>query len=137
MNTAPDDSVFHLDTAHDASGDAHIRITGDLDWDSADDLAEAARTLLCADPAPRRLHLDCARLTLCDSLGLASLLMVHRTCAEAGVSLHLDNRPALLRRLLDLTGTAFLFDDDATGAEVPDTSGEAAAPPSPPPPSRA
>ncbi|MFF0304015.1 STAS domain-containing protein [Streptomyces sp. NPDC004562] len=136
MNTASDDSVFHLDTAQDASGDAHIRITGDLDWDSADDLAEAARTLLRADPAPRRLHLDCARLTLCDSLGLASLLMVHRACAEAGVSLHLDNRPALLRRLLDLTGTAFLF-DDAAGAEAPDTSGEAAAPPPPPPPPRA
>ncbi|MGV9571781.1 STAS domain-containing protein, partial [Streptomyces nigra] len=106
MSSAFDDSVFHLDTALDATGDAHIRITGDLDWDSADELTEAARALLRADPAPRRLRLDCARLTLCDSLGLASLLMVHRASGEAGTPLHLDNRPEVLRRLLDLTGTA-------------------------------
>ncbi|MFE7890244.1 STAS domain-containing protein [Streptomyces sp. NPDC057412] len=136
MNTASDDSDFHLETALDASGDAHIRITGDLDWDSADDLTEAARALLRADPAPARLHLDCARLTLCDSLGLASLLMIHRGCADAEVPLRLDNRPALLRRLLDMTGTAFLF-DEATGIEAPGASGEtgAASPPPPPPPS--
>ncbi|MFE0440198.1 STAS domain-containing protein [Streptomyces nigra] len=132
MSSAFDDSVFHLDTALDATGDAHIRITGDLDWDSADELTEAARALLRADPAPRRLRLDCARLTLCDSLGLASLLMVHRASAEAGIPLQLDNRPAPLRRLLDMTGTAFLF-DDATGSGV---SGEAGAAPPPAPPGR-
>ncbi|MFE5190391.1 STAS domain-containing protein [Streptomyces sp. NPDC056628] len=137
MSTASDDTLFHLDTALDAAGDAHIRITGDLDWDSADELTEAARALLSTDPAPRRLHLDCARLTLCDSLGLASLLMVHRATAEAGTRLHLVNRPAPLRRLLDMTGTADLF-DDATGraAEAPDASGEAGAVPPPPPPPR-
>ncbi|MEU6532845.1 STAS domain-containing protein [Streptomyces sp. NPDC046928] len=132
MNITSDDSDFHLETVLDAAGDAHIRVTGDLDWDSADDLTEAARALLRADPAPPRLHLDCARMTLCDSLGLASLLTIHRGCAEAGVRLHLDNRPAPLRRLLDMTGTAFLF-DDAPGTEVPDASGSAPPPPPPPP----
>ncbi|MEV7452835.1 MULTISPECIES: STAS domain-containing protein [Streptomyces] len=137
MSSAFDDSVFHLDTALDATGDAHIRITGDLDWDSADELTEAARALLRADPAPRRLRLDCARLTLCDSLGLASLLMVHRACGEAGTPLHLDNRPEVLRRLLDLTGTAELFDGSAgRAADAPDASGEAGAAPPPAPPGR-
>jgi len=128
-----DDSDFHLATTVDSSGDAHIRVTGDLDWDTADELTETARALLRADPAPRGLHLDCARLTLCDSLGLASLLMIHRTCADAGVRLHLDNRPAPLRRLLEMTGTAFLF-DDAAGTGAQEASGEAAAAPPPPPP---
>ncbi|MEU6546265.1 STAS domain-containing protein [Streptomyces sp. NPDC046859] len=137
MSTASDDTFFHLDTALDAAGDAHIRITGDLDWDSADELTEAARALLCTDPAPRGLHLDCARLTLCDSLGLASLLMVRRATAAAGTRLHLVNQPAPLLRLLDMTGTADLFDGaTGRGAEAPDASREAGTAPPPPPPPR-
>ncbi|MFB9463788.1 STAS domain-containing protein [Streptomyces cinereospinus] len=120
MTTHPDDT-FELATALDDAGDAHIRITGDLDWDTADDLTEAARACLRADPPPRRLHLDCAGMTLCDSLGLAALLMIHRCAAEAGTGLHVDNRPAHLQRVLQITGTDHLFvghaADDAAPAE--------------------
>ncbi|MFJ5776929.1 STAS domain-containing protein [Streptomyces sp. NPDC093094] len=107
--TIPSEDSFDLAVSLDDAGDAHIRITGDLDWDTADDLTEAARACLTADPAPGRLRLDCARLTLCDSLGLASLLMIHRTAATTGTRLYLDNRPLPLRRLLDITGTGHLF----------------------------
>lgn len=48
-------------------------------------------------------------MTLCDSLGPAALLMVHREATGAGTRLHPADRPAALRRLLDATGTADLF----------------------------
>ncbi|MFJ1732675.1 STAS domain-containing protein [Streptomyces sp. NPDC088254] len=115
MTTPPDDT-FDLSTAVDAAGDARIRITGDLDWDSADDLTEAARACLRADPPPPRLRLDCAAMTLCDSLGLAALLMVRREATAVGARLHLDDRPAHLERLLEVTGTAHVFTDESESA---------------------
>ncbi|MFG3442626.1 STAS domain-containing protein [Nonomuraea sp. NPDC047897] len=53
----------------------------------------------------RELRLDCAGLGLCDSSGLAALLVIRRRASEAGVRLRLDHRGAALDRLLDLTGT--------------------------------
>ncbi|MFF4585607.1 STAS domain-containing protein [Streptomyces sp. NPDC001388] len=114
--TTHSDAGFQLATTLDAAGDAHIRITGELDWDTADELGQAATDCLNADPAPRHLHLDCARLTLCDSLGLATLLMIHRDATAAGTRLHLDERPDVLQRLLRTTGTAHVFSDAAAAA---------------------
>ncbi|GAB1332613.1 STAS domain-containing protein [Streptomyces sennicomposti] len=108
MTALPDDAFFAA-SAPDGAGVARIRVTGDLDRDTADALTEAAGALLGSDPPPRRLRLDCAGMTLCDSLGLAALLMIHREATEAGTRLHLDDRTAALRRLLDVTGTAHLF----------------------------
>ncbi|MFJ9742947.1 STAS domain-containing protein [Streptomyces sp. NPDC101166] len=121
MTTTPDDT-FELSTAVDDVGDARIRITGDLDWDSADDLTEAARACLRADPPPRQLRLDCAAMTLCDSLGLAALLMVQREAVAAGARLRLDDRPAHLERLLEITGTDHVFNDvgESAGDASPD-----------------
>ncbi|MEV6960248.1 STAS domain-containing protein [Streptomyces sp. NPDC051207] len=113
MTTYPD-GTFDLTMSLDDAGDAHIRITGDLDWGTAGDLTEAARTCMKADPPPRHLHLDCARMRLCDSSGLSALLMIHRTTTEAATRLHLDNRPPALDRLLEMTGTTHLFADPAS-----------------------
>ncbi|MEW5351236.1 STAS domain-containing protein [Streptomyces sp. 16-176A] len=85
------------------------RITGGLDRDTADELTEVAAALLGSGPSPRRPRLDRAGLTLCDSLGPAALLMVHREATGAGTRLRPAGRPAALRRLLDVTGTAHLF----------------------------
>ncbi|MEV6203561.1 STAS domain-containing protein [Streptomyces sp. NPDC051771] len=83
----------------------YLTLTGDLAWDSADELLDAARAHL--DPATDRagLHVDCAGLTLCDSTGLSALLALHRLAEAAGVPLRLDHRPPFLDRLLRLTGT--------------------------------
>ncbi|MFD8196942.1 hypothetical protein [Streptomyces wuyuanensis] len=52
--------------------------------DSADDLIGAARACLDPDPSPRLLRLDRGKLTLCDSTGLAALLMIPRLAAASG-----------------------------------------------------
>ncbi|AOT62334.1 MULTISPECIES: STAS domain-containing protein [Streptomyces] len=131
------DRYDYLDlvTTVDGSGVARIRLGGELDWETADDLTAAARSCLTADPPPRRLRLDCAGLTLCDSLGLAALLMIHRKAGETGTPLHLDNRPPLLDRLLELTGTAYLFATaEEAGGRMAAAEQAAATRPAPPPP---
>ncbi|SDM52341.1 STAS domain-containing protein [Streptomyces wuyuanensis] len=117
--TASPDGAFTLETGNGGTGEVCVRIDGDLDVDSADDLIEAARACLEADPSPRLLRLDCGKLTLCDSMGLAALLMIHRLATAAGARLRLDHRPELLERLLELTGTLDHFTDaDGIAAAV-------------------
>ncbi|MEV4950231.1 STAS domain-containing protein [Streptomyces sp. NPDC053755] len=125
---------FRLDAATADDGTLHLTLTGDLDWDTADDLLDAARTHLAPARRPADIHLDCAGLTLCDSTGLSTLLTLHRDTAAAGVRLHLDARPDFLDRLLHLTGTHQHF----TGATAPaaaesDDTAEDDAPPLPGP----
>jgi anti-anti-sigma factor len=119
MITHPEDG-FQLTTTLNDAGEAHIRIAGDLDWDTADQLTRAATACLGTAPVPPGLLLDCARLTLCDSLGLSSLLMIHRQAGEVGVRLYLVNRPAALQRLLQITGTDHIFMDAAEDASATD-----------------
>ncbi|MFF9314264.1 STAS domain-containing protein [Streptomyces sp. NPDC014748] len=115
MTALPGDAFFHA-SAPDGAGVALIRITGGLDRitsgvdrDTAHELTVTAAALLGSGPPPRRPRLDRAGMTLCDSLGPAALLMVRREATAAGTRLHLDGRPAALRRLLDATGTALLL----------------------------
>ncbi|MEU4131325.1 STAS domain-containing protein [Streptomyces wuyuanensis] len=82
-----------------------LLVSGALDHQSAGELTSGAERLLARRPAPADLHLDFGRLTLCDSMGLSALLMIHRCAAEAGTRLHLDRRPFFLERLLVLTCT--------------------------------
>ncbi|MFE0037525.1 STAS domain-containing protein [Streptomyces sp. NPDC059015] len=131
--------TFELEVTPADSGEVCLRIHGDLDWDSADDLTEAARLCLEVGRTPRLLRLDCGKVTQCDSMGLAALLMIHRLAAAAGTALRLDHRPEALERLLELTGTL----DHLTGADTtavarapgePDAQGTAGTPPLAPPP---
>ncbi|HSA52312.1 MAG TPA: STAS domain-containing protein [Yinghuangia sp.] len=107
--TAHSDDAFDLEATRDPAGDAHIRVTGDLDWESADELVEAARTFLHTAPAPGTLRLCCAGLTTCDSTGLTALLTIRREATAADTDLYLDDQPPVLKRLLSVTGTAHLF----------------------------
>ncbi|MFF8414075.1 STAS domain-containing protein [Streptomyces omiyaensis] len=106
--TAPGDGTDHpfaLTAVPAPDGVLHVELAGDLAWDSADELLDAARGHLDPAAAPADIRLDCARLTLCDSMGLSALLALHRLATAAEVRLHLDRRPPHLDRLLRLTGT--------------------------------
>lgn len=107
--TTHSDDAFDLKATRDLAGDAHIRVTGALDWESAEELVEAARTFLHTAPAPGTLRVCCAGLTTCDSTGLAALLTIRREATEADTGLYLDDQPPPLKRLLGITGTTHLF----------------------------
>ncbi|MFE5589251.1 STAS domain-containing protein [Streptomyces sp. NPDC056549] len=83
----------------------YTEVVGDLDGDSPDEFLDVARAHL--DPAsnPSHIRLDCARLTLCDSMGFSTLPALHPSATALGVRLHLDHRLPFLDRMLLLTGT--------------------------------
>jgi anti-anti-sigma factor len=84
---------------------ARLAVVGDLEYGSAARLVDTVAQGLAEHPGLRALHVDCSGIGFCDSYGLAQLLMVHRHLAAAGVVLHLDDRPAALDRLLQVTST--------------------------------
>lgn len=95
---------MNLTLGTDIAGTAlTLRVGGDLDYQSTGELIAAVSEAL-AGPAVTDLHLDFTELTFCDSAGLSGLLLIHRRTSTAGVHLHLDNRPAQLQRILDITG---------------------------------
>ncbi|MBY8878225.1 STAS domain-containing protein [Actinacidiphila acidipaludis] len=106
--TSPPPSSFTV-TVEAGAGTAHLRLAGDLDWESGDELLDVAVRCLDAHPGLRDLRLDCAGLAFCDSTGLSALLMVHRRTAVGRVGLHLDNPPPFLERMLATTGVRGLF----------------------------
>lgn len=81
-----------------------VRIDGELDHETSDDLLGEVTGRLTADETPpRHVHLDFGEMTFIDSSGLTALLMIHRRTSAVGAVLHLDNRPAQLERMLQLT----------------------------------
>jgi hypothetical protein len=63
-----------------------MRLAGDLDYESIDELV------------------DTALLLLAQQIALAGLLLIHRRTSHSGVELHLDHRPRFLDRVLQVTG---------------------------------
>lgn len=83
-----------------------VPVEGELDHESCEGLVRAVAVHLAARPRVDVVRVDCAGMTLCDSMGLSALLQVRRDVDAAGCRLRLDHRPAHLERLLHLTGTA-------------------------------
>ncbi|GFG51454.1 anti-anti-sigma factor [Mycolicibacterium agri] len=92
-------------TVESTSPSASVHITGDLDYVTTAELVDTVTRLLAEQPTLQRVHIVCSGLTFCDSAGLSGLLQIHRKASAAHVSLHLDDRPATLERLLRVTGT--------------------------------
>jgi anti-anti-sigma factor len=99
---------------------ATFRIAGDLDYETTDELVEAASRVLARRNDLSDLHLDFSETTFLDSAALSGLLLIHRRTAQAGVALHLDHRPTFLDRVLQVTGLFSHFDLTRTEAETGD-----------------
>ncbi|MFE4696125.1 STAS domain-containing protein [Streptomyces sp. NPDC056738] len=86
-----------------------IRVAGDLDHETCDELMRTVDQYLLAPQDPgrrfRELRVDFAALGSIDSMGLSTLLMIRRRTDAAGLSLYLDQRPRGMDRLLEITGT--------------------------------
>ncbi|MFD4576467.1 STAS domain-containing protein [Streptomyces sp. NPDC058417] len=120
---------FHLTTSAVSTGALTVAVSGELDFDTGDTFLAVLTSTLDAHAREhggtlRNLHLDCAALDVIDSLGLSMLLMLRRRTFAAGVTLHLDNRPVCLARMLEVTGTAAYLTEDRNAA--PSRSGERA-----------
>jgi anti-anti-sigma factor len=109
-------------TVTDNGRSACVRVSGDVDYETADEIVETASQLLAQRPDLIDLHLDLSDLTFLDSAALSGLLLLHRRTTESGVALHLDHRPAFLDRVLQVTGLYGHFDLSHADATEGDSS---------------
>ncbi|MBQ1024571.1 STAS domain-containing protein [Micromonospora sp. C95] len=89
---------------HDA-GHAELRLTGDLDFDSAPELVDVVATL--RREGFEQFVIDLSGVSMCDSSGLSAFVVAHR---GGSVPLRLIGVNATLRQLLDRTGLAELLE---------------------------
>lgn len=82
-------------------------VIGDLDVAGG---ARLERVLLDLDDAGRVVQLDLSGVTFVDSTGLRSLLAASRRAQIDGRRLRLVNPSQVVRRLLEITATAELFE---------------------------
>jgi anti-anti-sigma factor len=97
---------------------ASVRVGGDLDYETIDELVDATSQLVAQQVGLTDLHLDFSGLTFLDSAALSGLLLLHRRTSQAGMGLHLDNRPAFVDRVLHVTGVVGHFVSSHSDAQT-------------------
>ena len=84
-------------------GDAiRLAVRGELDISTADQLTDEVALVL--DTAPRRLILDAAGLTFCDSTGLDALLTARQQAGLHEVAFRVTGPQGIVRRSMEVTG---------------------------------
>ncbi|GII21809.1 STAS domain-containing protein [Planosporangium mesophilum] len=101
--------------AGDPDGDTVLRIRGELDLSTAEQLRAAAAPYLTAGG---RLVLDLSEVTFCDSTGLAVLVGFHKRLAASGGGLELYAPVQRVRHLLHITGLNRVFRVRTEGEEA-------------------
>ncbi|WP_153813540.1 STAS domain-containing protein [Streptomyces sp. SUK 48] len=98
-----------------------VRVGGELDYDTSEEFVdEVVRHLTAARTPPAAVRLDFGALTWIDSSGLSALLMIHRRTSALGATLHLDDRPEILERLLHVTNVLDHLTAPAAGTDLTD-----------------
>jgi anti-sigma B factor antagonist len=87
---------------HAASGCTVVTVSGQLDMETAPRLEAALYPLL--DGGVRRIVVDLADLSFCDSIGLSTLFVAHRSCVDGGGFLRLARPTPFLLNLLGVVG---------------------------------
>ncbi|MFF4548135.1 STAS domain-containing protein [Streptomyces sp. NPDC001435] len=118
---------------HDRRTRALITLSGEIDLESAPLVCVSLER--CLRDGIRTVDVDLTPVTFCDCSGLNAFLHASQQTTVAGGTLRLHHPPAMLARILDLTGSGFLllglpFD------HLPPPLGDTPATPLPAPPRR-
>ncbi|MFC8585672.1 STAS domain-containing protein [Streptomyces sp. NPDC057217] len=122
MTYLPTDLTVTVRSTHPHA--LHLAVAGDLDYESARQFTRDTNQALDAHrqehgPVLQDLHLDFSRLTGIDSSALSALLLLHRRTHPAGTTLHLEQQPTHMTRILELTGIADHLTRDARTPSAP------------------
>ncbi|WP_433303868.1 STAS domain-containing protein [Actinoplanes sp. CA-030573] len=91
-------------TSHrDGDGVVRLAMTGDLDMATTGLLQRRVATTLEKD-RPKRLVIDVAGVTFCDSSGIHAFLLAREAANRQGVAFLLANPSGITRRTLEITG---------------------------------
>ncbi|MBY8882140.1 STAS domain-containing protein [Actinacidiphila acidipaludis] len=91
----------------EAAGRARAAVAGEIDLDCAPLLERVLRESLRG--APGGLDVDLLGVDFLDCSGLNVLLRVRADAVEAGLSMKVTGMSPVVRRVLELTGSAALF----------------------------
>lgn len=92
----------------DEDGTATVRVHGEIDFSTADEVADGIRAVI-ADWSPPELRIDLAGATFIDSTGLGALIEGYRAAVTAKSRFVVVNPSAAFRRVLVVTGLDDLF----------------------------
>lgn len=87
-----------------------MHLVGEVDFANVVELAHKGDSWL-RERAPDRCRLELGGVTRCNSAGTALLLAWMRTASSAGKQLSVDNPPASLTALMQLSGLQHLLKD--------------------------
>jgi anti-sigma B factor antagonist len=92
-----------------------LTLRGQLDYAGAPDLRAVISAAAVRDPRPPRIVLDLSGVTVIDRVGVGTLVVGNRICAQVGVELALSNPSPLIRQLLGLPKDQRADGPDVTG----------------------
>jgi anti-sigma B factor antagonist len=85
-----------------------VQPSGQLDMETAPRLEAALCRLL--EAGDRRIVVDLGRLTFCDSIGLSTLVVAHRSCVDSGGYVRLARPNPFMLNLLTVVGLRDVLD---------------------------
>ena len=108
---------FRVDV-HDDDGRAVVRPAGEVDLSTAPVLTAAIAELLGDGSGSRTVVVDLSEVSFLDSSGVAAIAAARRLAREGGSELVLRSPPAMVAKVLDITGmsgviTVELCDDQS------------------------
>ncbi|MEU3778812.1 STAS domain-containing protein [Streptomyces sp. NPDC032472] len=118
-----EDPGLGITVTSSVSGVVVIAVSGEIDLHSAVHLRQALAAALAGSRGRCEIALDLSAVTFCDCSGLNALLRARRRARRERVSLTISAAAPPVSRLLELTGTAALFD----GRPAPDLGAAAGA----------
>ncbi|WP_246607510.1 anti-sigma factor antagonist [Paractinoplanes toevensis] len=92
-----------VSTIATSNGMFHLLVAGEIDISTVDDLKAALTHAITADAATAVVA-DLARLTFCDSSGIAALDKAYHQASKRGVTFRVRNVQPPVRRVLEITG---------------------------------
>jgi anti-anti-sigma factor len=102
----PKRPALHLERVRLPDNGYAVTLGGELDIQTAVELREDITAILAERPLPPRVEIDLRDVTFIDSLGLGTLVVGHRICAEMGVTFTVRNPSGFVAHLLGISGFA-------------------------------
>jgi len=100
--------LVDVETVLTGHGEATVRVRGELDLESADQLRHVVTDLLNSG-GTTVIGLDLGELTFVDSTGIGTLVVARRICDQVGVTLRIIAISPFVAHVLNITGVSEQF----------------------------
>ncbi|MEV0611139.1 STAS domain-containing protein [Polymorphospora rubra] len=100
---------------HTDDGEVRLALAGELDMSTVDQLNGHVEQVFTHFPPPRRLVVDLAEVTFCDSTGIGALVKALNTATDHHISFRVTNPNGSVRKVLQVTGLLDIMTRESAG----------------------